>query len=129
MAVEYFVTARGLVINELALRPHNSGHWTIEGCETSQFANHLRAVSGQPLGPSRPVCAAAAMVNVVGGDTPGSLAAATAVKGVHVHDYGKDWRPGRKLGHVTAVGDQLDDVNVKAWSSARAYGTSTQERT
>lgn len=127
MAVEYFVTPRGLLINELALRPHNSGHWTIEGCATSQFANHLRAVSGQELGPATPLVAAAVMVNVVGAETPGSLDAARQVPGVHVHDYGKSWRPGRKLGHVTVLGDDVEDLHVKAWQSARAYGTTTQE--
>lgn len=127
MAVEFFVTPRGLLINELALRPHNSGHWTIEGCATSQFANHLRAVSGQDLGPTSPLCAAAVMVNVVGADSPGSLDAARMVAGVHVHDYGKSWRPSRKLGHVTAVGDDIEPLHVRAWQSARAYGTNTQE--
>lgn len=133
MAVEFFVTARGLLINELALRPHNSGHWTIEGARTSQFANHLRAVSGQDLGSSEPRCAAAVMVNVVGADTPGSLAAARAVEGVAVHDYGKAWRPGRKLGHVTALAplggddDAVTRAHVRAWRSARAYGTTARE--
>lgn len=136
MAVEFFVTARGLLINELALRPHNSGHWTIEGTATSQFANHLRAVTGQDLGSSEPRCAAAVMVNVVGADAPGSLEAARAVEGVAVHDYGKTWRPGRKLGHVTALtapgspgrdGDAVTAAHVRAWRSARAYGTTTRE--
>ncbi len=127
MAVEFFVTPGGLVINELALRPHNSGHWTIEGCVTSQFANHLRAVSGQSLGPTTPRHRAAVMVNVVGAAAPGSLDAARRVEGVHVHDYGKTWRPGRKLGHVSAVGDDPEVLHVRAWQSARAYGTSTRE--
>ena len=127
MAVEFFVTTEGLLINELALRPHNSGHWTIEGASTSQFANHLRAVSGQTLGPGDPRHRAAVMVNVVGADAPGSLEAAEAVAGAQVHDYGKAWRPGRKLGHVTVVGDDVTTVHVTAWKSARAYGTNTRE--
>jgi 5-(carboxyamino)imidazole ribonucleotide synthase len=130
MAVEFFLTPRGLLVNELALRPHNSGHWTIEGAHTSQFANHLRAVSGQTLGSTAATCAAAVMVNVVGADTPGSLDAARHVEGVMVHDYGKSWRPGRKLGHVTVVardGDDLTSLHVRAWDSARAYGTTTRE--
>ncbi|NNN07978.1 MAG: 5-(carboxyamino)imidazole ribonucleotide synthase [Acidimicrobiaceae bacterium] len=127
MAVEYFVTTGGLLINELALRPHNSGHWTIEGCATSQFANHLRAVTGQDLGACTPLYPAAVMVNVVGAQSPGSLDAARRVPGVRVHDYGKAWRPGRKLGHVTAFGDHVDELHVTAWQSARAYGTNTQE--
>jgi 5-(carboxyamino)imidazole ribonucleotide synthase len=127
MAVEYFITPRGPLVNELALRPHNSGHWTIEGTATSQFANHLRAVSGQTLGPARATGDAAVMVNVVGASQPGSLDAARTVPDVHVHDYGKAWRPGRKLGHVTAVGSDPADLHVRAWQSARAYGTSTRE--
>jgi 5-(carboxyamino)imidazole ribonucleotide synthase len=127
MAVEYFVTPTGLVINELALRPHNSGHWTIEGCATSQFANHLLAVSGHSLGDATPVVPCAVMVNVVGAEQPGSLARAIEVAQAHVHDYGKSWRPQRKLGHVTVVGDDLDHARSIAWASAHAYGTSTQE--
>jgi 5-(carboxyamino)imidazole ribonucleotide synthase len=127
MAVEYFVTPTGLVINELALRPHNSGHWTIEGCATSQFANHLLAVSGHSLGDATPVVPCAVMVNVVGAEQPGSLARAIEVAQAHVHDYGKSWRPQRKLGHVTVVGNDLDHARSIAWASAHAYGTSTQE--
>ena len=127
VAVEFFLTERGLVINEIALRPHNSGHWSIEGAATSQFANHLLAVSGAPLGPATAIVRAAAMVNVVGAETPGSIEAAARVPGAHVHGYGKTWRPGRKLGHVTVVGDDLTTAHVTAWESARAYGTSTQE--
>lgn len=127
MAVEYFVTGEGLLVNEVALRPHNSGHWTIEGTTSSQFDQHLRAVSGQSLATVQSRSNYAVMVNVVGGENPGSLDAARAVDGVTVHDYGKAWRPGRKLGHVTALGDEPMGPHVRAWSSARAYGTSTQE--
>jgi len=127
MAVEYFVTPEGLVINEIALRPHNSGHWTIEGCATSQFVNHLLAVTGQGLGPTTPLADAVVMVNVVGADAPGSVAAAEGIDGATVHDYGKSWRPGRKLGHVTVLGDDVASAKVTAWESARAYGTSTKE--
>jgi len=127
MAVEFFLTPHGLLINELALRPHNSGHWTIEGAFTSQFANHLRAVTGQDLSSGDALCPAAVMVNVVGADAPGSPDAAREVQGVAVHDYGKAWRPGRKLGHVTAIGDDVASAHVTAWKSARAYGTNTRE--
>ncbi len=127
MAVEYFVSDTGLLVNEIALRPHNSGHWTIEGTSTSQFAQHLRAVSGQPLGDVDVLTPSAVMVNVVGAEQPGSLEAARAVADTFVHDYGKSWRPGRKLGHVTALGDEAASAHVRAWSSARAYGTVTQE--
>jgi 5-(carboxyamino)imidazole ribonucleotide synthase len=127
MAVEYFVTDTGLVINEIALRPHNSGHWTIEGAATSQFAQHLRAVSGQPLGDVESLAPFAVMVNVVGADQPGSLDAARAVRDTFVHDYGKSWRPGRKLGHVTSLGNEPASPHVRAWESALAYGTVTEE--
>jgi len=127
LAVELFVTDDGLVINEVALRPHNSGHWTIEGARTSQFANHLRAVSGQPLGDVTTTTPCAVMVNVVGSEQPSSLAAALDVQGAFVHDYGKSWRPGRKLGHVTVVSDDARSAHVTAWKGARAYGTRTKE--
>jgi 5-(carboxyamino)imidazole ribonucleotide synthase len=127
MAIEYFVTAEGVVINEVALRPHNSGHWSIEGATTSQFAQHLRCVSGLPLGPIKETSPYAVMVNVVGALAPGSLEAARQVADVFVHDYGKSWCPGRKLGHVTALGDEPHGPHVRAWESARAYGTVTRE--
>lgn len=127
VAVELFVTAKGWVVNEIALRPHNTAHWTIEGCVTSQFANHLRAVSGRELGDVSPVTPAAAMVNVVGAATPATPDAARAVADVAVHDYGKVWRPGRKLGHVTALADDAQHAHVRAWRGAVAYGTRTQE--
>ena len=127
LAVEFFVTEHGLVINEVALRPHNTGHWTIEGTRTSQFANHLRAVSGQPLGDSTPAAAHVVMVNVVGAEQPSDAPAARAIAGAHVHDYGKSWRPGRKLGHVTALGGDAHAAHVTAWAGARAFGTRTRE--
>jgi 5-(carboxyamino)imidazole ribonucleotide synthase len=127
LAIEYFVTNAGLVVNEVALRPHNSGHWTIEGAHTSQYANHLRAVSGQPLGEVTTTAPFAVMVNVVGGEQPSSLEAALDIPGAYVHDYGKAWRPGRKLGHVTVLGDDAHSTHVTAWKSARAYGTRTRE--
>jgi 5-(carboxyamino)imidazole ribonucleotide synthase len=109
MAVELFVTPGGLLVNELALRPHNSGHYSIEGCVTSQFEQHLRAVLGLPLGDTSLTAPAVVTVNVVGGPSeegPESrLADALAVPGAHVHLYGKRTRPGRKLGHVTVCGE------------------------
>jgi 5-(carboxyamino)imidazole ribonucleotide synthase len=108
LAVELFATASGaLLVNELALRPHNSGHWTIEGATTSQFEQHLRAVLDLPLGATDALAPAVATVNVVGrgdGDPADRLSAALAVPGAHVHLYGKAPRDGRKLGHVTALG-------------------------
>ncbi len=127
LAVELFVTDDGLIINEVALRPHNTGHWTIEGTDTSQFANHLRAVTGQQLGPVQPRAANVVMVNVVGAQRPGDPDAARGVPNVYVHEYGKAWRPGRKVGHVTAVGDDANATRVAAWQGALAYGTRTRE--
>lgn len=114
LAVELFLTTNGLVINELAARPHNAGHVTIEGCPTSQFENHVRAVLDLPLGPTWANAPAAVTVNVIGGldgiDPAGHLPEALAVEGAQVHLYGKLPRPGRKLGHVTALGDDLDQA-------------------
>ena len=109
--VEMFLTADGKVfVNELAPRVHNSGHYTIEACECSQFENHVRAVLGWPLGSTRMVAPAAVMVNLIGvGKGPGRPAGlddALAVPGAHVHIYGKAMsNAGRKMGHVTALGD------------------------
>jgi 5-(carboxyamino)imidazole ribonucleotide synthase len=98
LAIELFETGGGLLANEMAPRVHNSGHWTIEGAETSQFENHLRAVTGLPLGPTTPT-GHTAMVNLIGA-VP-NPAAVAAIPGAHLHLYGKEPRPGRKLGHVT----------------------------
>lgn len=100
LAIEYFVRDGGLIANELAPRVHNSGHWTIEGALTSQFENHLRAIAGIPLGRTTPL-GHSAMVNLIGRMPP--RAAVLAQPGVHLHDYGKSARPGRKLGHCTLV--------------------------
>ncbi|CAA9461259.1 MAG: N5-carboxyaminoimidazole ribonucleotide synthase [uncultured Solirubrobacteraceae bacterium] len=122
MAVELFVHDGRLLINELALRPHNSGHWSLGGAVTSQFENHLRAVLGWPLGITTPVAPAVACANVVGpagpADLPGNLPAALAVPGALVQLYGKESRPGRKLGHVTAVGDDVDMARARARQAA-----------
>jgi 5-(carboxyamino)imidazole ribonucleotide synthase len=122
LAVELFETAGGLLVNELAMRPHNSGHWTIEGARTSQFEQHLRAVLDLPLG--APVTAAehAVMANVLGGDDPDLhsrlVHVMAADPGVKVHLYGKAVRPGRKVGHVTAVGDDLENLRDRARRAA-----------
>jgi len=105
LAVEFFVTDRGLVVNELAPRPHNSGHYTIDACVTSQFENHLRAVLDLPLGCPDLTTPAAVMVNLIDGRTPpAELERLTADPQTRVHRYGKDGRPGRKVGHVTICG-------------------------
>lgn len=118
VAVEMFVVDGELSINELALRPHNSGHFTIEGTETSQFEQHLRAVLGWPLGSAELTAPAVVTVNVVGpedGSDPRSrLAEAVGVSGAHLHLYGKEARPGRKLGHVTVRGQDLDSARESA---------------
>jgi len=100
LAIEFFVRDGKLVANELAPRVHNSGHWTIEGAVTSQFENHVRAIAGLPLGDTSPV-GHAGMVNLIGRMPPHQ--ALLAVPGLHLHDYGKSERPGRKLGHCTLV--------------------------
>jgi 5-(carboxyamino)imidazole ribonucleotide synthase len=114
--VELFELEGNLLANEMAPRVHNSGHWTIEGAETSQFENHLRAVLGRPLGSTAPR-GVSAMVNCVG--VMPNPDAILAVPGAHLHDYGKEARPGRKLGHVTVtagdeatLGDRLANVEV-----------------
>jgi 5-(carboxyamino)imidazole ribonucleotide synthase len=104
LAVEFFVTREGaLLVNEIAPRVHNSGHWTIEGAETSQFEQHVRAVAGWPLGPATRRAPRVAMENLVG-DAARHWAALAAEPGAHLHLYGKaEARPGRKMGHVTRL--------------------------
>lgn len=122
--VELFELPDGsLRYNELAPRPHNSGHYTIEGCVTSQFENHLRAVLGWPLGRTDLRAPAAVMVNLLGrqvGPTqPDALAAALTIPGAHIHLYGKrEVRLGRKLGHVTVLGSSLDEAEQRARQAA-----------
>jgi 5-(carboxyamino)imidazole ribonucleotide synthase len=110
------------VVNELAMRPHNSGHWTIDGAVTSQFEQHLRAVLDLPLGDPRPRARWSVMVNVLGGayeDLYGSyLHVMARDPGVKVHMYGKGVRPGRKIGHVTVSGDDLADCRARARHAA-----------
>jgi len=114
MAVEMFVKGEDLFINELAMRPHNSGHWTIEGSHTSQFEQHLRAVLDLPLGDPSMTAPLAVMGNVLGGDKPDMyrpylhlMARSPALK---FHHYKKEVRPGRKIGHVTMVGENLIEL-------------------
>lgn len=114
LAVELFLTADGLLVNELAARPHNAGHFTIEGTPTSQFENHIRAVLDLPLGPTWATSPAAATVNVIGGfdhlDPSVNLTEALSVEGANIHLYGKLTGPGRKLGHVTALGSDTSQA-------------------
>lgn len=102
LAIEFFVAGASLLGNEMAPRMHNSGHWTIEGAECSQFENHVRAVAGQPLGLTRMRCDEAAMINLIG-VTQAAADRALRDPAAHVHWYGKDPRPGRKVGHITIL--------------------------
>jgi 5-(carboxyamino)imidazole ribonucleotide synthase len=123
LAVELFQTPRGLLVNEVAMRPHNSGHWTIEGAATSQFEQHLRAVLNLPLGATTATAPCVVMVNILGGPDPYLRDRLTHVwaadPGVKIHLYGKQVRPGRKVGHVTAVGTDLGEVAERARHAAR----------
>jgi 5-(carboxyamino)imidazole ribonucleotide synthase len=123
LAVELFETADGeVLVNELAMRPHNSGHWTQDGAVTSQFANHLRAVLDLPLGDPRPRQPWTVMANVLGGDYPdmyhGYLHCMARDPRLKIHMYGKDVKPGRKVGHVNTYGDDLADVRERARHAA-----------
>ena len=126
LAVELFETAEGLLVNELAMRPHNSAHWTIEGARTSQFEQHLRAVLDYPLGTTTPTAPVVVMANLLGG--PDDVVPKGIDERVHhtlahwpdvkIHLYGKQFRPGRKVGHVTALGDDLETVRARARAAA-----------
>ena len=122
LAVEMFETADGVLVNELAMRPHNSGHWTIDGAVTSQFEQHLRAVLDLPLGSPRALAPAAVMVNVLGGaETDVYRRYLHCMAGdpeLKIHLYGKEVRPGRKIGHVTVMGNDYARLRVRAWHAA-----------
>jgi 5-(carboxyamino)imidazole ribonucleotide synthase len=131
LAVELFETGGRLVINELAMRPHNSGHWTIEGAVTSQFEQHLRAVLNLPLGSPALASRYSVMVNILGGEDPDLRSRLTHVMAadpaVKVHLYGKPVRPGRKVGHVTALGRDLDQVRGRARRAASYLADGTED--
>ncbi|MGW9306149.1 MULTISPECIES: 5-(carboxyamino)imidazole ribonucleotide synthase [Streptomyces] len=123
LAVELFETRDGrILVNELAMRPHNSGHWTMDGAITSQFANHVRAVLDLPLGDPRPRAPWTVMCNVLGGDYPDMYQAYLHCMArdpqLKIHMYGKDVKPGRKVGHVNTYGDDLADVRERARHAA-----------
>ena len=129
LAVELFETADGLLVNELAMRPHNSAHWTIEGARTSQFEQHLRAVLDYPLGATTLTAPWTVMANLLGGDDGDAdldrrlhllMGHDPALK---VHLYGKTVKPGRKIGHVTALGDDLPAVRRRAQVGAHYLRT------
>lgn len=124
LAVELFETDdERILVNELAMRPHNSGHWSQDGAVTGQFEQHLRAVADLPLGDPSPRAPWSAMINILGGPAEGSFesrfdAAMSEHPDAKIHTYGKEARPGRKVGHVNASGDDLDDVVYTARAAA-----------
>ncbi len=132
LAVELMEARDGrIVVNELAMRPHNTGHWSIDGAVTSQFENHLRAVADLPLGSTALTAPVAVMVNVLGGSRTDLLAGLKDVfaadRGIRVQLYGKDVVPGRKVGHVTAIGEDLEQTTERAWRAARQLMGDTDE--
>ena len=123
LAVELMEARDGrIVVNELAMRPHNTGHWTIDGAVTSQFENHIRAVLDLPLGSPELRDDVVAMRNVLGGAEPDLTGALQHVfardRAARVHLYGKTVVPGRKVGHVTCLGSDVDDVLRRARHAA-----------
>ncbi len=129
LAVELFETPEGgILVNELAMRPHNTGHWSQDGAVTSQFENHLRGVLDLPLGSPAPRERWTVMVNILGADEQDGAACAPLYQGyphalardprLRVHLYGKSPRPGRKVGHVNAYGDDLDETLERARHAA-----------
>lgn len=127
LAVELFETDdERILVNELAMRPHNSGHWSQDGAVTGQFEQHLRAVADLPLGSTAPRSAWSVMVNILGGPVAGTLderfgAAMAAHPQAKIHTYGKAPRPGRKVGHVNVVDDDLDDAVYVARAAAAHF--------
>lgn len=127
LALELFISGNHLLVNEIAVRPHNSGHWTIEGSQTSQFEQHLRAILDWPLGDTALMAPAVATVNLLG--PPGTpeplsraLPAVLSVTGAHLHLYGKAPRPGRKLGHITTLGNEIPLTKERARQAAALAG-------
>jgi 5-(carboxyamino)imidazole ribonucleotide synthase len=133
MAVELFETHDGeLLVNELAMRPHNSGHWGMDGARTSQFEQHLRAVLDLPLGAPQAVARQVVMANVFGAaDLAGAgpdiydryIHVMAGDPGVKVHMYGKASRPGRKIGHVTVAGTDVAALRDRATRAASYLGS------
>jgi 5-(carboxyamino)imidazole ribonucleotide synthase len=136
LAVELFETPDGLLVNELAMRPHNCGHWTIDGARTSQFEQHLRAVLDLPLGSPAPSAPVTVMANVLGatdGQQSGGdiydrfIHVMAADPGIKVHLYGKEPRPGRKIGHVNVSGEDTDDLRDRARRAASYLRWGTED--
>ena len=133
MALELFLADGELSVNEIATRPHNSGHFSIEACGASQFENHLRAILDWPLGSAELRAPAAVMANLLGrgakdlgAGVPAALIAAQP--GVHPHLYGKTARAGRKIGHVTAIGQNPEETRARATAAAETLMAATVDR-
>ena len=124
LAVEFFVVGDEVLVNELAPRPHNSGHWTLDGAATDQFTQQIRAVCGLSLGPAEMTVPAAAMVNVLGdlwANGEPKWDAALSDPAVHLHLYGKsEPRPGRKMGHITATASTPNAAEAAALAAKPA---------
>ena len=120
LAIEFFECDGKLLANEMAPRVHNSGHWTIEGAVTSQFENHLRAICGLPLG-STTAIGSSAMINLIG-EVPES-AQVLAIPSAHLHLYGKEPRPGRKLGHVTLRAPSFEQLAEPFFAAFRPFSS------
>ena len=110
LTIELFETANGLVINEMAPRVHNSGHWSIEGARTSQFENHIRAITASPLGDTTCMQQYCAMINIIGKHGP--VYKVLKINNAHLHLYGKTEHEGRKLGHITITANTLNELNT-----------------
>ena len=110
LTIELFETDNNLVVNEMAPRVHNSGHWTIEGARTSQFENHIRAITETPLGNTSCTHEYSAMINIIGEQGP--IDKALTLKNAHLHLYNKTEREGRKLGHITITANTVGDLNT-----------------
>jgi len=119
LTMEFFLFQGELLVNEFAPRVHNSGHWTIDGAACSQFENHLRAITGLPLGDTG-MTGYSMMFNWIG-EMPGQKEA-LAIPGLHWHDYGKKPRPGRKIGHATLTAESMEELEARAGRLAALAG-------
>ncbi len=120
LALELFQVGDELLANEIAPRVHNSGHWTIEGSQTSQFENHLRAVAALPLGATAMKAPFAAMINLIGVLPP--LCDVLQIPGASAHYYGKEVKPNRKVGHITVVADSMDELRERIAAAQKLAG-------
>ena len=118
LTIELFESDDGLLVNEIAPRVHNSGHWTIEGAQTSQFENHIRAITESPLGQTTMTSKFSAMINIIG--VHGPIQKVLKTKNAHLHLYNKAERTGRKLGHITLTSNSIDELN-KTVDSLKEY--------